>query len=87
MGNKEFACEAIDLEILADLLANMHDLETSDLKAYFVESALLNIPSMPRRTAEKIFEAYIATDAAMRYSPSFDHKALVRSSLIVDHSN
>lgn len=67
-----------NIELIADILSNIFDWDSQDLKYDFIQSLLENEISISSVTAEKIFDEYMSLEATVRNSPEFDfHKFIL----------
>ena len=72
----------LEIEIIADSLANFHDWMVVDLKSEFIQNLKDNDVQLSEEAMEKIYENFMSIDSTQRYKASFNHKDFTRDQYI-----
>lgn len=64
----------LDIEIIADSLANSHDLDVSDLRIEFIRNLKDNEIPIPQETMAMIFDKFMDLSSTERFKHGFNHK-------------
>lgn len=64
----------LDIEIIADFLANSHDLDVSDLRTEFIRNLKENDISISQEAMAMIFDRFMDLNSTERFKHGFDHK-------------
>lgn len=72
----------LDIEIIADSLANFHDWIVPDLKSEFIQNLKDNDVQLSEEVMKMIYENFMSIDSDQRYKPSFNHKEYTRDQYI-----
>ena len=68
----------LTVSIIADLLANHHDWNSSDIRAEFISVAADSQLDIDQQVLEEIFDEFQKLDPRQRFDPAFDHAGYVR---------
>ena len=67
----------LEIEIIADNLANFHDWEVGDLRDEFLETMMMNEVGLSQAQLSRLYDAFLSIEANERFQISFNHRQFV----------
>ena len=69
----------IEIEAMADFLANMHDLPIEDLESEFRTIMRESFPTLQREFLDHVYAQFMRLSPGVRFNVKFDHRQFLRA--------
>lgn len=69
----------LEVEAIADFIANMHDLPVEDLLSDFCTTMLASFPTLDREFLEHVYNSFMSIGPETRFDLKFNHRDFVRN--------